>query len=306
MLSSLSVNTYKQYDGCVKAYIDYCNAYGYDYMNVSIPVVIHFLTQLFDNGAKYGTINSHKSALALILGNKLDDYRVKRFMKGVFKLRPTTPKYNWTWNPSMVLNYLATKWPNEDLNLETLSKKTITLLALVTAHRVQTFALIKLCNINTINDCDIVIKVPDFIKTSRPQSLQPILRLPLFNERPEICPARCLKAYITKTRTLRSSDNDSLFISHKKPYKKVTSQTLSNWIKQTLHSSGINTSIFTAHSTRHAATSAAKKLGVSLDVIRKTAGWSDSSCVFAKFYNKEIVSDCNHFGRSVLSADTNL
>lgn len=29
----------------------------------------------------------------------LDDDRVKCFMKGVFKLRPTKPKYSVTWDP---------------------------------------------------------------------------------------------------------------------------------------------------------------------------------------------------------------
>lgn len=305
MLASLSDNTYKQYGPCIKAYINYCNDHSHDYIKISIPVIINFLTYIFDNGAKYGSINNYKSAISLLLGTTLDDNRIKRFMKGVYKLRPTLPKYNLTWNPGTVLNYLAKQWPNESLNLETISKKTLTLLALCCAHRVQTFSLIKSCNI-TITESEIIIKIPDLIKTSRPTSLQPILRLPYFNERPEICPARCLETYLNKTQTLRNPENSFLFISHKKPHYKVTSQTLSSWIKIILHKSGVDTSVFTAHSTRHSATSTANKLGVSLDVIRKTAGWTDSSCVFAKYYNKEIIPDCNQFARSILSSVDNL
>lgn len=264
---------------------------------------MHFLTEIFDKGAKYGTINSYKSALSLLLDN-LDDDRVKRFMKGVFKLRPTNPKYNLTWDPSTVLDHLAQKWPNTELNLETLSKKTVTLLALVTAHRVQTFALVKLNNTKVQSPKDIVIKISESIKTSKPNSIQPVLRLPYFDSRPEICPARCLETYINKTQTLRK--NDSLFISYKKPHSKVSSQTLSKWIKDTLHSSGVDTSIFSAHSTRHAATSTANRLGVNIDLIRKTAGWTDSSSVFAKFYNRAVITDPNCFATAVLSSNGNL
>lgn len=298
MLASLSDNTYKQYDGCIKAWLNYCKNYNYDYMSTSVPVIIHFLTDIFDKGAKYGTLNCYKSALSLLLGNVINDDRIKRFMKGVFRLRPTKPKYNVTWDPNIVLNYLAQKWPNTDLDLETLSKKTSTLLALVTAHRVQTLSLIKINNI-TNHSTEITIKIPDLIKTSRPNSYQPFLRLPFYNDRPEICPARCLLEYVNKTQTLRNN-NDYLFISYKRPHSRITSQTLSNWIKNTLHCSGVNTEIFGAHSTRHAATSTANKSGVSIDIIRKTAGWSNSSSVFAKFYNKDIIPEADQFARSVL------
>ncbi|CAH0731008.1 unnamed protein product, partial [Brenthis ino] len=63
------------------------------------------------------------------------------------RTKPSQPKYSITWDPSIVLNYLSAQWPHEGLDLEILSKKVITLLALVTAHRVQTLALIKIPNI---------------------------------------------------------------------------------------------------------------------------------------------------------------
>lgn len=301
MLSSLSENTYNQYNCAIKKWIDYCNSHNYDYTAVSVPIIIHFLTEIFDSGAKYGTVNSYKSALALLLGSNLDDDRIKRFMKGVFRLRPTKPKYDFTWEPHTVLDYLSQKWPNEDLNLETLTKKTLTLLALVTAHRMQTFALIKLENIS-INNREITIKIPDIIKTSNPNSFQPLLKLPFYDERPEICPSRCLKEYLNKTCSLRKDTCNFLFISYKKPHNKISCQRMSHWVKDVLVNSGIDTSIFTAHSTRHASTSSASRLGVGLDIIRKTAGWSHSSLTFARYYNKNVISqDSNQYARAILS-----
>lgn len=300
MLASLSNNTYKQYDGCIKTWISYCQKYNYDYTIASVPIIIHFLTEIFDKGAKYGTINSYKSALSLLLGTNLNDERLKRFMKGVFRLRPMNPKYNFTWDTDIVFNFLAEKWPNESLDLKTISKKTLTLLALVTANRVQTLSLIKIENIH-IKDKEIIIKVPDLIKTSKVNSFQPVLRLPFYDLRPQICPARSLRSYLNKTKNLRGYNNNRLFLSVKKPYSNITSQTISNWLKETLQDSGIDISIFTAHSTRHAATSKANKLGVSIDIIKKTAGWSESSSAFARFYNKQIVNQ-NEFAESLLNS----
>lgn len=301
ILASLAESTYKQYDSCIRSWIEFCNKNKCDYFNSSVATIIDFLTMIFDRGAKYGTINSYKSALALILGSIVSDPQIQRFMKGVYRLRPTAPKYSLTWNPNTVLTYLANKWPNESLDLVNITRKTVTLLALVTAHRVQTLSLINLNNIHIYDNDEIIIKIPDLIKSSKVNSLQPVLKLPFFNERPEICPARALMCYIEKTKCLRQANQNFLFISCKHPFSKISSQRLSHWVKETLQSSGIDTSVFTAHSARHAATSSAKKLGLNIETIKKTAGWSQASSVFARFYNKEIVDDPNQFARIILS-----
>ena len=51
---------------------------------------------------------------------------------------------------------------------------------------------------------------------------------------------------------------------------------------------GIDTSIFSTHSTRSAASSAAKKGRVPIDTILKTGVWR-SMKTFGQFYDKEIV-----------------
>ncbi|XP_061716302.1 uncharacterized protein LOC133524349 [Cydia pomonella] len=311
IMSSLSEKTYKQYDSCLRNWYNYSKNYGIDYLKPTVSDIINFLASIYENGAQYGTINSHKSAVSLYLPTYLGtsylrDERINRFMKGVFRLRPTAPKYDLTWDPGIVLRYLSKKWPNDSLDLESLSKKLSTLLALVTAHRVQTLTLIKLNNINIIENAEVLIKIPDPIKTLRLNSTQPLLKLPFFDQNPNICPARCLISYINKTRSLRSGDHNNLFISYRRPHSKLSSQRLSHWIKDTLKQSGLDTTMFSTHSTRHAATSKASSLGISLDIIRKTAGWSTLSSVFARFYNREIVIDHkNQFAQAILSCTSN-
>lgn len=300
MLGSISSSSYKQYEVYWKKWFDYCNRNKINLYEASISSVLEFLTELYNNGSQYGSLNSSRAALSLILGPSIsEDTLLTRFFKGVFRLRPPAPKYDITWDTNCVLNFLSTLYPNENITLEKLTQKCITLLALVTAHRVQTLSKIKIQNIES-TPSQLIIKIPDLIKTSRVGCNQPTLYLPFFQDKPAICPAKTLLSYINKTTSIRKSD--SLFISFKKPHSTVSTQTLSRWIKSTLKDSGIDTNIFSAHSTRHASTSQAHNQGVNIDLIRKTAGWSGTSNIFSKFYHREIIS-ANHdsLARAILN-----
>nr|CAH7745786.1 unnamed protein product [Callosobruchus chinensis] len=68
-----------------------------------ITLVLEFLTHHFELGASYGTLNSYRSALDQILDPQIaQDYRIKRFFKGIYNLRsncPNTPIHgiqNWS------------------------------------------------------------------------------------------------------------------------------------------------------------------------------------------------------------------
>lgn len=136
-----------------------------------------------------------------------------------------------------------------------------------------------------------IIKIPDRLKTSRIGKAQPLLIFKRFLDKPELCIFSLLRFYIDLTRGLRSDTCDSLFISYRRPYNPVASQTLGHWIKSMLDEAGIDVSIFSAYSTRHASTSFAASKGINIDEIRHTAGWSKSSDVFVHFYNRPIIKD---------------
>ncbi|KAI8428150.1 hypothetical protein MSG28_002397 [Choristoneura fumiferana] len=290
MLGSLAKSTIQQYNVSLKLWWSYCLQNNRDVFDCSVPLVISFLTEQYNKGASYGSINSHRSALSLFLGNRVgSDEHIKRLLKGVFKMRPNLPKYSYTWDPKTVLDHIAEWFPNTDISLEKITKKLASLLALCTAHRVQTLSLIKTNNIS-IDLNGITITITDIIKTSMPGREQP--------ENPKICPATVLQDYISVTRKLRNENTDRLLITVKRPHKNATAQSISRWLKQVLAESGVNVALFSGHSTRHAATSAAAAAGVSIEVIRKTAGWTSGSQTFAKFYNRRVISE-NNFARQV-------
>lgn len=166
--------------------------------------------------------------------------------------------------------------------------KLILLLALATAQRVQTFSKIRISNIIQ-HDEGLEIKFTDLLKTSRPNKPQPAICIPFFAEKSELCTATVLLYYIEQTKPLRG-ENDRLLLTFKKPHRPATSQTLSRWIKRGLSLCGTDVSKFKAHSTRHAAASAALRLGVNLQTIEGTAGWSGKSDTFFRFYNRPVIA----------------
>ncbi|XP_076677815.1 uncharacterized protein LOC143373945 isoform X2 [Andrena cerasifolii] len=240
-----------------------------------------------------------QSAISLLVGPELaQDHRMTRFFKGIIKLRPPRPKYDSTWDPKIVLDYLAALPHSEEMSLKELGRKLICFLALIAGHMMQTLSLIKVENIEEQGDA-LHIKIPDRIKTTGRNRNQPTLVLPYYSKNRKICVASTLDCYIRRTKDNRKEFR-SLFTTSRKPFRPVTVQTLSHWVKDMLAKSGINTEIFTAHFTRHASTSAAKRKGVDLDTLRRTTGWTKSSQTFAKFYDLDVIADKNAFAKAIL------
>lgn len=297
-ISSLSETSLKQYNSALRKWWTFCKDNELSIYEARTTDVIRFLTIEFEKGMLYGSLNSLRSAISLILDQDLGQSEVvKRFFRGLSNVRPPKPKYDSTWDPKIVLDYFK-NLNNEKLSLESLSKKLITLLALVTGQRLQTLSLINIKNID-FKDETVEIKIPDKVKTSRLGRNQPILTLPVYKERENVCPVTALRCYLERTKDLRG-DKTFLFISFKKPFKEVSTQTLGRWIKNVLRESRLDTNVFSAHSTRHASTSAAKRKGVSFDVIRKLAGWSDKSTTFTKFYYRPVAKNLEAFGHAIL------
>lgn len=298
-MQSLSETSWKQYDTGWKKWWKFCLTNALDPFEINIQSVFRFLTEEFKGGASYGTLNSYRSSLSMITGSWLaHDESLKRFFKGIARARPNKPKYDSTWDPKIVLDYYRGRPMNSELPFKDLSFKLIILLALITGQRMQTFSLINIDDIKETNDC-IEIRIPKRIKTSGIRRTQPLLIIPFFNEEPVLCVASVLKLYLEKTSEFRGNTKE-LFISLKRPFKAVGAQTLSHWVKNVLKVCNIDTSIFSGYSTRHAATSAAKRNGLDIEVIKKTAGWTIKSNTFVKFYNLPLVSNKTAFAKAIL------
>ena len=291
MLSSVQESTLNQYETPIRLWWEFCKKSNTSPYDLDAIKVTKFFTLSFKEKFKeksFSTLNTYRAALSLLnLNDSSDNNGLSRFFKGLSAQKPQTPKYDAIWDPAPVVNYLSSQYPNENLSLEELTNKLVTLLALDTAQRVQTLSKISIENIEFLEN-SVQIKIPERIKTSRRNKNQPFFNIPNFQDQKSLCVATMLKAYLLKTEQVRSN-HKKLFITHKKPHHEASSQTISRWVRNTLKKSGINTSVFTAHSTRHASTSAAARKGINIETIRKTAGWTENSSVFARFYNRPLV-----------------
>ena len=137
-----------------------------------------------------------------------------------------------------------------------------------------------------ININKVIFYLPRVIKnTTRSFHPQPI-KLEAYNKDKSICPVCTVVEYTKGTEKIRKSKN--IIISYHK-HNIVTTQTVSRCMKQTLKVAGINTSLFTAHSTKHSSSSNTFMKRLSLTDIVKKGGWK-STTTFGKFYNLPILN----------------
>lgn len=289
LLNSISEGTRRQYGVCFKKWWSFSIRSGISPFIYNFGIILEFLNEHASRDVSYSLVNTYSSALHFVFDfTPRDDKVLKRFLKGIERCKPQRSRYSEIWDPSPVLELLSSWFPLETLPLQKLTFKLVTLLCLVTAHRLQTLSKIRLSNIKTFHD-RIEILISDVIKTTFCNKAPPVLILPFFNDRPDLCIARTLEAYLNQTLQLRSSNSEFLILTLKAPVHPASPQTLSRWVKSVLRDSGIDVSVFSGYSTRHASTSAAFRAGVDLEEIRRTAGWTEKSTTFNKFYNRPLV-----------------
>ena len=293
--------TSKQYQSAWKLWLGWCSSRSLDLFQVSVVDVLEFLSFEFQKNKLYSAINSYRSTLSTtfppIDGFPIGKHpTVLQFMKGVYNLKPTVPKYSCVWDVSVVLDYISSLPCNDNLSLKDLTCKLAILIALVSADRGQSIAFLDL-NFLKILPSKAVFMINKLTKTSRPGKPAKRVILPAYSKCKKLCVKSTLQCYIDRTKQLRSSS--ILFISIFKPHKQVTSSTIARWLKSVLVKSGI--SGYGAHSTRSASTSAALEAGLSVKDIMNVADWSNAS-TFNKFYKKVPVSSDVSFGKTVLQS----
>lgn len=69
---------------------------------------------------------------------------------------------------------------------------------------------------------------------------------------PKLCVVSCMKMYEQKLNVFRPMNENQLLISFVKPYKAVSSATISRWVRTVMLEAGIDLSKFGAHSFRGA------------------------------------------------------
>ena len=91
-----------------------------------------------------------------------------------------------------------------------------------------------------------------------------------YQQNPKLCVAQGIKSYLrVKQAWWNKNGQKQLLLSTLAPHQKVKKSSVAGWVKAILGSPGIDTNLFTAHSTRAASTSKAKVKVLSLEDISK-------------------------------------
>jgi len=219
---------------------------------------------------------------------------VIRFMRGVFNQRPTRARYNEIWNVSDVLNRLEAMSPVATISYKLLLQKALMLTALISAARLHTLHKLDV-NIMRKGKSSFTFNFNSVMKQSRDGFAVQPLTLRAYPHR-RLCIYTIIKEILRRRRTLNITCT-SIFTTTRKPFKRISKITLANWLKQTLKESGVDTSVYKAHSVRTAAVNKAKESDLPIDHILKTAGWANDS-MFRKYYHKPAMKQA--FAEAVL------
>ena len=266
----------------------YAHSRHIDPISPSISEAVNFLAHLYKSGLGYSAICVARSALSsyLNIADVVDFGQhkiVRRFMKGVFELKPVLPKYSHTWDVYTVLNLLECYAPNDKLTLKELSHKLVMLLALLTGQRCQTIHKLSVKSMK-LEDNKCVFYITSLLKQSKQgKHLAPI-------------GVEVIKECLRRTKVFRDG-HTQLLLSYLKPHLPINKDTLARWIRDVLHKAGVDTQ-FGAHSTRSASTSAPASKGLPIDIVLKAAGWSSAS-TFTRFYKREPVTN---MGQTILES----
>lgn len=292
-------STLRQYSVYLNRWTLFCVEHSVDPLHRDELLALEFLRKLFKQGYGYSALNTARSALSTLFDNPPfgESPLVTRFMRSVYNIRPNLPRYNSTWDISVVLKYLEKESPIKFLSLQQLSHKLITLLAIVTGQRIQTLHALDLEQY-TIDRTGITFTILKLLKHSKPSNkIHNTLTVKEYRENTKICPVLHIKHYIQRTKSIRKSSQ--LFINPQKPHGPISKDTLSRWIKLSLTKAGINTQKYKAHSTRAASTSAAAAASIDINKILQAASWTNAS-TFNKYYNKAIDAAPSSYGKDLL------
>ena len=299
-MKSWSNGTSKQYSSQLNRWFKFCSENGIDPCNATISNGAQFLTDYFiKSNCDYSSVNTARSALSAIFplteGCTFGNHPIiQRLLRGIFKEKPSFPKYSVTYDVKKVFDYIQHCKISEETSLDILSKVLATFMCMLSDQRSQTFASISMDYLH-LEDTRCIFYIPTLLKTSRPTFHQEPLRFKAYDDK-TLCVVTLIDFYVKKTKDLRP-EHSTFFISYVPPHKSVTSKTIARWVTDILDNAGINIKTYKAHSVRSASSSSAHAKGLSLKEIGKAAGWTNFK-TFGKFYKKPIEEE--NFGSVLL------
>ena len=220
---------------------------------------------------------------------------VSRLIKGFFNVNPPLKKLGPQWDLQVVLRFLKQGpfVPVELCSLKFLTLKVCFLLAISSARRADDISKLS-CRHNKCRfDSDKIVLVPAaLLKQDRHSHVGEPIHIEAYEADQDLCIVKLLPLYLQRVAQLRTAE--SLLVTHVKPHRKPTSQTISWWIVEMIqlayNDKKLPVDKISGHSTRALAPSWAEFKGVPVSDILRVADWA-SARTFYKFYWRPLKAD---------------
>jgi hypothetical protein len=286
---SWSKSTFSSYQTAARKWLRYTRPLKIDPVRPTIFQCVDFLVSVHDGGVGHGTVATTRSFLSnfiTIEGRPLGEHPLaSRIVRGTKNADDTEPPYEDIWDPVTVLQNLRDWGDIEDLSLDRLTRRTLTLFLIATGQRLQ--ALYSLLRSDIImSENSMRIKYKTKLKSNNPKTNPLVLRF-IRHEDKRLCVFTHIVAYLG--HPLTKGAEPKVFGTVKVPVKEASPATVSRLVKQTLAEAGID-ACYGAYSARHASTSGAARAKIPLNQIMASAGWKRES-TFTRFYNRPLRVD---------------
>ena len=130
------------------------------------------------------------------------DPLVGRTIKGMFRERPSLPRHTVVFDTDVILKYINSLPPNDQLSLELLTKKLVTLLCILSGQRAQSIVCLSLDHMHKSGHT-YTFYIPKVLKTTSPVFHQKPLEFEVFSDNPKLCVFHCLEEYIRHIEPIR-------------------------------------------------------------------------------------------------------
>lgn len=214
-----------------------------------------------------------------------------------YQQRPPIPRYSVVFEWAPFEGYLTTLVPLTSLDQALLTRKTLTLLKMVTLARGIELADLTMGGIEfrqgrLILRC-LMTKGTGVMSNFQKSTIHPVVVDPC--RVAALCPVSHLWRYLTLTKSQRRAppapggnrlliDKRPVFLYVNGSGRPLTAQRIAKMVKMVMTDGGVDTTVYKSHSLRAVCATRAIEAGAALDDVLKQGGWS-SDFVFRKFYD---------------------
>ena len=222
VMASWRKGTKTQYQSYLSKWIKFCSSEKCNFLSAAVSIGVEFLASLYASGYSYSSINTATSALSSLLQSNPpfgQQPLVKRFMKGVFELKPSLPRYSEIWDISLVFNFIRRQPELEKITLKALTCQLTFLLLILSGQRCQTIQLLLIENL-TMNDEHCIFYICESVKQTRPGTHIPPIQFLSYKHDKKLCVVQHIKDYLARTKQKRQAtciDRDYCYVVQRIP-----------------------------------------------------------------------------------------